>query len=307
MEKTKIKMEEIKATILITSFKEPNVERAIIAALSQDTKENYEVVVTDPDDETKKLVEKFHKTNKNIRFLKDPGKGKSFALNTVFSKLKGEVWILTDGDIYLDKQALKHILDTFENKKVGCITGRIVPTNSKNTITGYWAHLLADAGAHTIRNKLSSQNKFIECSGYLFAFRKGLISKIPLDVAEDAFIPYTIHKKGYLIKYVPKARVYVKNPTTVKDFVKQRIRTAKAHETLTKYIPDFPKVKSFKNEIKEGTLSALKYPSTFKEFIWTLQLFAARLYIWYRVLYEHNIAKKQYKDAWERVETTKIS
>ena len=299
-------MKKIKATILITSFKEPNISKAIEAALAQDTKENYDIVVSAPDTKTEHLVKNLSKTNKNLRFLKDPGKGKSFALNLAFPKLKGEIWLLTDGDIYLDEYALSHILKTFENKKIGCVTGRIIPTNSKKTLTGYWAHLLADAGAHMIRKKLSSQNKFLECSAYLFAFKKGLISKIPLDVAEDAFIPYTIYKKGYLIKYNSESRVYVKNPDTVRDFIKQRIRTAKAHGNLSKYLPGFPKIKSFKNEVKQGTLSALKYPSTLKEFLWTLELFPVRLYIWFKAFYEHDLIKRQYTDGWERIETTKI-
>ena len=42
-------------------------------------------------------------------------------------------------------------------------------------------------------------------------------------------------------------------------YIKQRQRTANAHEKLTKYAPDFPKVKSFKNELIEGTFAALKY------------------------------------------------
>lgn len=53
-------------------------------------------------------------------------------------------------------------------------------------------------------------------------------------------------------------------------------RNAKKHENL--------KVKSFTNEIIKGTISALSYPKTIKEFYWTILLFFARLTMWVNVI-----------------------
>ena len=176
--------------------------------------------------------------------------------------------------------------------------------NKKNNMLGFWSHLLADAGAHKVRRDLDLNDQFLECSGYLFAFRN-TIKSIPTDVAEDAHIPYLFWKQGYKIKYVPEAKVFVKYPNNLKDFIKQRVRTAKSHEKLKKYSKEFPHVKSFWNEIRLGTCKALIYPSNFKEFLWTLCLFPLRLYIWLVVFFQTKVFKKQYTDAWERVESTK--
>ena len=107
------------------------------------------------------------------------------------------------------------------------------------------------------------------------------------------------------IKYVEKAEVYVKNPDNVKDWIKQRKRTAKAHETLTKYYPNFPRVKSFLNEIKFGVFAALGYPMNAREMYWTVQLFFVRAYMWFLTLAESKLLKKQYQDAWEKIHSTK--
>jgi len=294
------------STIVISSFREPNLKRAIEESLNQNTKTDYNVLVISPDKEAEELVNYYKKRKKKINFLKDPGKGKSFGLNLSFKKLKSDIWIFTDGDVVLDRNVVQKIITIFNDREIGCVCGRIVPTNSKDNLIGYWAHLLADAGAHTIRKKFSDKNKFFECSGYLFAFRKGLISEIPLDVAEDSYIPYLIFQKGYKIRYLPEAIVYVKNPDTVKDFIKQRIRTAKAHTSLTNYFKNFPRVKSFKNEIKEGTFNALRYASNIKESIWTIELFFVRLYIWFRKFYDERIINRMnYSDGWEKIESTK--
>lgn len=293
-------------SIVITSFKESELtRRAINSILNNKIKESYELVIISPDKETENLVNEIKKNNKQVVYFKDPGKGKSFALNLIFPKLKGRIWIFTDGDVYVDKNSINEVLKLFDDESVGCVTGRPVSVNPKNNIFGFWSHLLFEAGAHNIRSELDKKGEFIECTGYLFAFRNNITKNIPLNVAEDTIIPYLATKKGYKIRYSENAYVYVKNPTNLKDFIKQKVRTAKAHEALEDYAPFFPKVKSFTNEIKKGTFSALSYPKNFKEMIWTILLFFTRLYVWIKVKWEERIFKKRYSDNWERVESTK--
>jgi len=288
-------------SIIITSYKEPKtIGRAIEAVLNNKIKEKHEIIVAAPDKETAAVIKKY----KQVKYFKDKGLGKSNALNQLFNKAKGDILILTDGDVFISPNAIKEITNAFKDKKVGCVSGRPIASNDKNTMLGYFNHLLLDAGAHEIRNKLNQQGKFLECTGYLFAFRNK-VKDIPTDVAEDAYIPYILWKEGYKIKYIPKAKVFVRYPNNIKDFIKQRVRTAKSHETLRKYIENFPRVKSFWNEIKMGTIKAITYAKNIKEFIWRLCLFPIRLYIWILVFIERKIKKEEYTDAWERIESTK--
>jgi cellulose synthase/poly-beta-1,6-N-acetylglucosamine synthase-like glycosyltransferase len=293
-------------SIVITAFKEPEtIGRAIESIISQPIKQNYELIIACPDQETKNVVEAFAYTNPKIKHFQDPGQGKSYALNQLFTILKGDILIFTDGDVFVGSESIGHIVEAFEDPKVGCITGRVVSQNSRKQMFGYWSHLLADAGAHRIRKKLHKQNKFLECSGYLFAFRNHVVKSIPLDVAEDSIIPYYFFKKGYKVAYVPKARVYVKNPNNFKDWLQQRKRTAGAHSKLTKYEPNMPKVKSFTNEILEGGLIMWKYPKNLKEFYWTILLGFGRLYMWAALFFDEKIRGSHYGDGWQRVESTK--
>jgi len=292
-------------SIIITSFKEPNLKRAIDAVLNNNIKEEYEIIIVAPDKEAETLVKSYK--NKDLIYFKDPGKGKSNALNLVFKKAKGDVLILTDGDVFIPNNAINEILELFKDKNIGCVSGHPVALDSRNNLLGYWANFLFDIGAHEIsRKKRFKEGKFLECSGYLFAFRN-LIKEIPLDVAEDSMIPYLIYKKGFKIGYAENAFVYVKNPNNLNDFIKQRVRTAKAHEKLNYYAPDFPRIKSLSKEFLEGLKNLnliFFYPKNSKEFIYTLILFPLRLYIWLKVKYEQKF-KSQYKDNWERIESTK--
>lgn len=293
-------------SIVITSFGESLlVGRAIQSILDNEIREKYELIVASPDKDTEKIVKEFSKKNKQVKYFRDPGKGKSFALNLLFKKLKGEIWIFTDGDVLIGKNSINEILKFFKDENVGCVTGRPVSLNKKNNLFGFWSHLLFEAGAHKIRKEKDNKREFIEGTGYLFAFRNNITRNVPLNVAEDSIIPYLTMKKGYGVRYAEKAKVYVRNPSTLKDFIKQKIRTAKSHEALEDYAPYFPKVKSFKNEIKKGTKWALDYPRNLKEYFWTLLLFPTRLYIWIMVKLDEKIIGNKYGDGWERIESTK--
>ena len=291
-----------KVTLLITAFKEPKtIIKAVESAINQKTSRDYEIIVSAPDNETLDAIKKY----KNLKIFKDPGKGKSFALNLIFRKFDTDILILTDGDVFISENVVENFSNLFLDSEIGCASGRPVPIENKKTKYGYWANFLFDS-AHKLRQKSSEQNNFLECSGYLFAFRKKFIHKIPLDAAEDAVIPYFFWQKGYKIGYSSESKVYVKNPDNFKEWISQKIRTSKAHETLYKYvdIKTTPRVKTFKTEAK-GFFSLFSYPKNLRQFWWSILLASSRFYMWFRVFYDTKFKRKHYQDAWERIESTK--
>lgn len=294
--------------IIITSFKEPKtIWKAIEAFLSQKIDEEYCITIAAPDKETLDIARKYQKKNKSVRIFKDPGKGKSYALNLLLPRLKGRVVILSDGDMFVSKNSVSALMEKFDDEEVGCVTGRPVSIDSRDKMFGYWSHLLCDAGAHKARLNRAKKGQFIECSGYIWAFRNGVIKKFPVDIPEDTIVPILFWKKGYKIGYAPNAIAYLKFPGNLHDFIEQKKRTAKGHEGLSNYkeFRDIPRMKTLRNEIIEGTFSALSYPRNFKEIIWTLLLFPLRLYVWILVFFHTKIKKQHYADAWKRIESTK--
>ena len=292
--------------VIITSYKEPkSTLQAVKSFLNQDIEENikknFRIIVCDPFIEVKEFLKQNIK-DKRVDFFLDPGEGKNYALNLLLEKLqnkrdsKEDIFIFSDGDVYVSNNSVGEILKAFEDSDVGCVTGRPIPINPPENKFGYWAQLLYN-GIHKTRLKLNKEKEFFQSTGYLFAIRSDIIKEIPLDVPEDAIIPYLIWKKGYRNLYAPEAKVYVKYPTNWDDWTKQRIRTIKAHENINKLFPDMPRTKSFFNEIKEGALFALLQPRTLGEFFWTADLFLARLYIYYKSFKEIK-DKKVFDPAW---------
>jgi len=290
--------------IIITSYKEPNATKnAVEAFLKQKIAQEFKIVVVDPFLETEQFL-KANINDKRIEFFLDPGEGKSYALNLIlemlYSENKDDIFVFSDGDVYVSNNALEEITKAFGNLQIGCVTGKPVSIDSRKTKYGYWSHFLFD-GIHKVRKKLSAQKKFLECSGYLFAIRNGIISSFPIETSEDSIIPYLLWKKAYKIYYADKAEVYVKNPSNWKDWTNQKIRNIKGHENLNKIAPDMPRTKSFFNEIKQGLLAWIIYPKNIKEFFWTIELYFARLYLYLRAFKELK-QQKFYQDGWREVE-----
>ncbi|MBS3089921.1 glycosyltransferase [Candidatus Pacearchaeota archaeon] len=295
--------------VIITSYNEPKATLKAARIFLANKRKDLRVTVVDPFPEVEKFLRKNVK-DKRFNFYPDPGEGKSYALNLLFQEYassdRRDIFILTDGDVYSSEKALPSIINAFEDKSVGCVTGKPTPLDSRNTKYGYWAHVVF-AGIDKVRRRMSKERKLFECSGYLFAIRKAVILDFPLETSEDSIIPYLFWKKGYKIKYIPEAEVYVKNPSNWKDWLAQKVRNIKAHENLSKIAPDMSRTKSFWNEIKEGALFAIKQPRNFCEIWWTAELYAARLYLYYKAFKELK-RKKSYVDGWRgeaNTETTK--
>ncbi|MBI4116560.1 glycosyltransferase [Candidatus Pacearchaeota archaeon] len=290
--------------IIITSFNEPKATlRAVNVFLSQKISQKFKVIVVDPFPEVGRFLKKEIKDERFVFFL-DPGEGKSCALNLLFQEFysndKNDIFILTDGDVYVSQNAVFELLTAFKNPKIGCVTGKPVPLEDRKTKYGYWANFLFDA-AHKLRKKLSEKKVFFECSGYLFAIRNGVIKGFPGDVSEDSIIPHLFWKKGFEIFYAEKAEVYVKNPDNWNDWKNQKIRNIKGHENLSKIAPELPRTKTFFNEVKNGLFVFFAHPKNCKELFWLAQLYFARLYI-YLVAFKEIKKNKEYSDGWREVE-----
>lgn len=282
-------------SVIITTKKEPKtLSRAIQSILNQNLKQEYEILIIGPDKETQEIVKNFSQYSR-VEYLKDQGQGKPAALNLGFQKAKGNVLVLTDGDVEVGHNALNTLLKPFQDHKVGAVTGQPVSISPKDTLFGFWSHFLTNA-AHQWR--LKSGN--FPCSGYLYAFRD-IIKRIPDDIfAEDGIITQMIREKGYKIVYAPEAEVFVKYPDNFKDWLKQKVRSTGG------YVQKQSRgERNVLQEIASGLKLFFTYPKNFKEYWWTILLYLARLYLWLKIFWRIKIRKEEFKNVWQRIESTK--
>ena len=280
-------------SIIITSYKEERtISRAIKAFQSQNFK-NCEIIVVAPDEKTLKQAKKH-----NAKTLKDPGQGKPTALNLTIKKAKGNILILTDGDVYVSDNSVKDLIKHFKDKEVGAVSSRPVILRTKSKMFDFWAYLTTQ----TKKKKRLNHIKF--CSEYIYAIRKNLYKNIPKNIlADDAFISLMISNQNKKIIYEPKAEVYVKYPSNLRDWIRQKKRTAGKYYQLNKYFKQ-KKSTEFLSEVKYG-LTSLFYIKNFQHLAYFIFLIIMRLYIWFRVFFDIKLWKREFKKTWLRPVSTK--
>jgi len=289
-------------SIIITAYREEKtIGKAIEAVLSQKLKD-FEIIVSAPDEETLEVARKYARKNKRIKILKDAGKGKPAALNMIVKKAKGDILVLTDGDVYVGKDSISKLISVLDDKKMGAVTGCPVSVNSRANRMGYWAYMLT-AIADEIREKAGKNGDRIFCSGYLFAIRKSLFPHLPEELlSEDGYVSQKVYEKGFKIGYREDSKVYVKYPDNFSDWIKQKKRSAGGYNQIKKMTS--VSLRSFSWE-SSGAFMFFKYPSNFLEWIWLFELFISRVYLWFAIYRDINIKKKSQKEIWQRVESTK--
>lgn len=285
-------------SIIITAYKEEKTIGKAIQSILDNKLKNSEIIVIAPDKETLNVAKKY----KKVRTIKDPGQGKPYALNLAVKSAKGDILVLTDGDVFISKDALKSLIAPFKNKKIGAVSGNPVSLDSKKTMLGYWGYVLSNVANDLRKSSIKNNNQFF-CSGYLFAIRKNLFPKLDKEIlSEDGLISLNVYEKKYKIAYSEKSKVYIKYPTNFKDWIIQKKRSAGGYNQIKKLTGK--ELRSFKTE-SLGAFRVLKYISNFKEFIWMKLLFLARIYLWFLIYRDINLKKKSHKEIWKRVESTK--
>ncbi len=263
--------ESIQLSILITAFREAaTIGQAIEAFLSQ-LPAGAEILVVCPDPDTTAVVDDYAARYPVVRHVADPQRGKPTALNSGLKAVRGDIVVLSDGDIVVAEDALAPLLAPFEDAQVGAVSGQPFSLSPRDTLLGYWSHLLVE-GIHQMRLARDRAGQFLFCSGYLFAFRRTLVECVPKDaLAEDAVISHHIAGQGYRIRYAPQAHVFIKYPTTYRDWLRQKVRSAGGHaQDYVRKSPD--RMRSLGLEFLNGARVALFFPRSLREFFWTLLL-----------------------------------
>ena len=296
-------------SLIITAYEDPKSTKESIKRLlnQKNFNEKFELIIVCPDEPTKKVIMDYKKKYPRIiQYIKQDDPDKNKLMNKILKLSKGDILIWTDGNKFVDENAINLIIEKFKDPLVGCVGGRPYPQNNRNTLFGFWAHLLTNA-AHRLRQSRFQKGYFVEQCANLLAIRKELIENFPNNVAEDSIIPYLIFKKGYKNIYVGNAKVYVMYPRNFQDWIKKKVRSAKSHEAMNSYVSSKKiKQKTFFNEFLYGFSFVLSFPKTLKEIYWTLLLYPARLYVWVKSFYEIKIKKQPYVAVWSRAESTKI-
>ena len=273
---------------------EKNIKRVINFWLNEPIDEIL-IVSSGCTDNTENII-KSSKSKKIKLIIEKERKGKPSAINKIFATAKGDIIIMTDGDVFPKKGCTKKLLEKFK-KNTGLVSGRLIPCNTEG-MCGYWAKI-----SYAAMHRKRLQNTDFLVSGNLFAIRKGIIKKIPeYTLIDDAYIGFKTKQKGYDIIYAPKSIVLVRTPSTISDFMSQKIRTRTGWYALEKK----EKIKTKRTFLNDGKelLNILKEFLTIKGLIYIPPFCFFSTIAWAKA-YIYLKLKKDPLKVWRYVKTTK--
>lgn len=221
----------LKTMIGIPAFNEEKNIGKLLDFLIKDIPEEIEdicVVSSGSTDRTDRIVISRQKKDSRIRLIAEPVRGgKASALNTILGEGKDyDAIVCIDADHLPAQNSIKLLVESLKNDKLGVVSGRLVPVNNPNNLTGFCVHL-----TYNLHHLISLDVPKI--SGECMAFRTGVVREIlPTVVNEDVYIQMFFANKGYKIGYCPEAKVYMKGPSTVTEFFRQRRRIFIGHHQV---------------------------------------------------------------------------
>ncbi|MBN1414165.1 MAG: glycosyltransferase family 2 protein [Bacteroidales bacterium] len=153
--------------------------------------------------------------------------GKIHAMNRGMKLITTPFVVFTDANTLLNKDAIRVIVQYFEDDNVGCVAGekRIENNNLEKAVEAgeglYWQY-------ESLIKRLESKNgSAIGAVGELFAVRTSLYEEVKEDtILDDFVISLKIAVRGYKIKYAPGAWSSETASFSVREELKRKIRIA---------------------------------------------------------------------------------
>ena len=215
-------------TLFVTAFN----EKEIIADKVKNSlnlnypKEKLELVwVTDgSDDGSEELLKSFPEVKV---FHENQRKGKIHAMQRGIQFVNSPIVIFCDANTMLAEESVLEVVKLLSQEDVGCVAGekRIwVNHNDKAVGAGegaYWKY------ESFIKKMESEVNSTMGAAGELFAIKRALFDPIKEDsILDDFTISLNIAKKGFKIKYAPKATAFERSSLNINEEMKRKVRIA---------------------------------------------------------------------------------
>lgn len=177
-------------------------------------------------DNTEKIIEEYTGKYPGIRLVKFGGRtGKSGILNKLIPLAAGEILVLTDANIYFEKDMALHLVQGFNDPEVG-----LVAANIQNT--GMQKHGISiQEQTYIQRENLIKYREgqlwgtVMGAFGACYAVRRNLTATIPPNhLMEDFYISMKVLEAGYKNIMAPQAIAFEDVSDAVAEEFKRKVR-----------------------------------------------------------------------------------
>ena len=178
-------------------------------------------------DETFAKMKTVFEDHPKVSVLTKLNGGKASALNFGIEQSKAEYVICIDADTKLMPDAVRMLMRSFKDEKVGAVAGIVKVGNEVNMLTK-WQSIEYTISQNFDRKGFAYVNAITVVPGAIGAFKKSIVEEVggftTDTLAEDCDITIRILKAGYSVANEPKAIAWTEAPESLNQFFKQRFR-----------------------------------------------------------------------------------
>ena len=153
--------------------------------------------------------------------------GKSAGVNLAYRLASGEILINVDCDCSFDRHALKNLVQSFQDPRVGAATGNILVRNHDQSLVASFQAIEYLVSISLGRRALALIEQVTCASGAFSAFRRQALDQVGgLDSGggEDLDVTLRLRRAQWRIAFATESICYTDTPETLTAFTKQRFR-----------------------------------------------------------------------------------
>jgi cellulose synthase/poly-beta-1,6-N-acetylglucosamine synthase-like glycosyltransferase len=149
--------------------------------------------------------------------------GKAVALNHAARLAKYEIMVLADARQTWNKDAIKYLLDCFQDERVGAVSGQLVLKTPDGKLAGVGMYWKYEKWLRGLEAQFHSQ---IGVTGAISAVRRKLFPQLPAGIIlDDVYWPMQVVMQDQRVVYQPNAKAFDELPARSADELRRKVRT----------------------------------------------------------------------------------
>lgn len=231
--------------VVVPAFNEAKVVLKTVRSLLQSSYPNLTILVIDDGstDDTYARCKSAFSVFRNVTVVTKPNGGKSDALNVGLALLETDIVVALDADTVFPPETITYLIQKLSDPRVAAVAGNAKVGNRVNLLTRFQA-LEYITSQNLDRRAFDTLKAISVVPGAVGAWRRQAVLEVggftTDTLAEDADLTIRLLRRGYDIRFAPKAVALTEAPESLRDFLKQRHRwTFGTMQTFRKHVDTF--------------------------------------------------------------------
>jgi len=196
-----------------------------------------EVIVATPNRELARRLQ--GRDHRLIVLSEERREGKASALNRIIGNATGDILVVASADIKVSNNAIPLLVKgLIYHEDWGLADSRVQMGNGDILLMDKISKLVWAIHNATL-DDLDEEEKLAH-AGDMFAVRRKLVDQIPDITNDDAHLALQVRHKGYRVKRIRKALVWITGPRSPVDYIVQRSRILRGHLELVRGMRTMP-------------------------------------------------------------------